>query len=111
MNYPDLNSTVKYVRQDYETKEMVKGEGTVNAVFLDPSNRVLVAVKDGDSKYNVDLNAINPDDEFAENYKTMLDEVKEVSKEGNDKSRAIVDEYNARVESLYSQILGAPLED
>ena len=110
MNYPALNSTVKYIRQDYTTKEMVNGEGTVTALFLDPQNRILVAVKDGENKYNVDLAAINPNAEFGDKYKNMLDEVKKVSKEGNGKSQAIVDDYNAMVEALYSEVLGSPLE-
>lgn len=110
MNYPELNSSIKYIRQDYETKKIVSGEGIVKGIFLDPNNRVLVSVKDEENKYNIDLAAVNPTKEFTKLYKEKLKEITEISKEGNDKAQATVDEYNKLVDKIYDDLLGKPLE-
>ena len=105
MTYPQLGETVKYIRQDHEAKKLASGEGIVRAIFLDPRQRPVVNVKDGENTYSIDLAAVNPVDGFEDLYKAKLEEINQVSDEGNAKAKAIVDEYNKRVDEMYDSFL------
>lgn len=106
----ELGTKVDYIRQDTEKQELVKSEGIIKGIFLSPENRVLVNIKDGDSSYNVDYNAVNYTEEFENVYNDVLIKVKKVSKEGNDKVQELVSEYNDLVDEMYNTILGEPVE-
>lgn len=109
MKTPALGKLVKYIRAD-EAGELHEGEGSVQAVFLDPRNRAMVRVKDGEHDFNVDLMAINPDKAIFAAYDDLHKRVKEVSEEGNELVKVTVECYNAKVEDIYSELLGEPVE-
>lgn len=106
MNYPELGTEVRFIRQDLQAKTLVEGKGYIQGIFLDPRKMPMARVKDGEEAYSIDLAAINYDDNFKAKYKALLAEIAEITKEGNEKAKAIVDEYNAKVDDKYKELLG-----
>lgn len=100
MQYPLLGSTVSYIRVD--GTNTIPGTGVVKAISLSPDGRVVVLV----DSYNVDLATINATPDVAQAYATLIAEVDRVSKEGNDKIKAVASEYNAIVERLFNDFDG-----
>lgn len=90
--------------------KVVKGKGIVMAYCLDTNKRRMIQIKDGDAVFNVDHAAIDCSPEFIKEYENHIENVKGLTKEGNDKSKAIVTEYNARIESERDKVLGKALE-
>ena len=106
MKYPKLGSEVKFIRQDLQTKTLVEGVGEVQGIFLDPRKMPMVRIKAGEEAYSVDLKAVDYDEEFKAKYEAMIAEVMELTKEGNEKAKVIVDEYNDKVDAKYKELLG-----
>lgn len=106
MKYPELKSEVRFIRQDVENKVLVEGIGEVQGIFLDARKMPMVRVKAGEDAYNIDLAAINYDEAFKVKYEALLAEIAEITKDGNDKVKAIVEEYNAMVDKKYEELLG-----
>lgn len=103
--YPKLGTEVKFIRQDVQNSCLVEGIGEVQGIFYDPRKMPMVRVKVGDEAFNIDLVAVNPEEGFKEAYESMLEEVKVLTKEGNDKAQAIVKEYNEKIDAIYSEFL------
>lgn len=106
--YPRIGSYVKYLRAD-ETGKIFTGSGNVRGIFLDPNDRVMVQVKDKDQAYNVDLYGINPTKASRASYKNLIDQVQEITKEGNVLVQKTVESYNTQVMTAYTELLGAPI--
>lgn len=109
MKTPTLGEKVKYLYADKDGS-ILRGNGNVKSIFLDPNNRIMVGVLDGDKMFNVDLIGVNYDKGVEKLYQELIKEVKEISEEGNKLAKEIVDKYNGEVEKAYSAKLGAPIE-
>ena len=80
--YPKLGTEVDYLRQDLEKQELVSGSGIAEGIFIDPKGKIMVFVRDGDNKYQIDLVAVNPDEGFEQTYKDGLAKIKAITAEG-----------------------------
>jgi len=76
-------------------------EGQLMSVYLGPDGRKMAQVKCEDGAFNVDLMTVNATLAQEESYRAAMADVQAVSKEGNEKIRAIVEEYNAKVDDIY----------
>lgn len=113
--YPQLGSEIEYVRYVHNRAEFETGKGKVIGIGLDHAKRPVLLVQGiaqdetGSPKFNVDMACVNPSLEFIEKYKLTLEFIQNLSKEGNEKSAKIVEEYNARVDDAFNSILGNPI--
>ena len=109
-NYPTIGQLVTYARAD-EKGEVHTGSGKVQAIFVGmPDRRLMVQVKEGDAAWNVDFAMIDHTPEELESYRAAVSQVQAITEEGNEKVRAIVAEYNAKVQDVYTETLGALIE-
>lgn len=109
VKYPRLGEKVTYLKAD-EKGEVTNGEGIVQAVFLDPNRRVMVQVKDGEHAFNVDIFGINWTQATFNAYVDIIKNVVTVTEEGNELVKKTVSEYNEKVEALYNDAFGKPVE-
>lgn len=110
MKYPEIGTTVKFIRVDTEKKEVTGGEGTVRAIFIDPKGRLMVQVMDEDKQArNIDLACVNPSLELRTKYEALNIEIEEITEEGNNLVKETVEVYNKKVDDAYSRLLGNPL--
>ncbi len=108
-NQPALGSVVSYARAD-QNGAIHQGQGVVLALFLNPDKRPMVQVRDGQNAWNCDLVTINATPEQVEAYGLAIGQVQALTVEGNDLVKATVSDYNARVQEIYDNALGKPLE-
>ena len=115
-NQLTIGSTVSYLKADAKTAEIEKGNGTLIAIFLNPDKRMMAQVDTGELDpsgshvvINVDYGTLNCNDKYERAYKKLIPAVKAVSEEGNALVAVTVDEYNDKVQALYTATLGAPL--
>ncbi len=116
-SYPALGQSVSFIRQNLNDKEnpISQGVGTIVALSLDVHKRQVVTILTTKAtgepdKVNVDINALNPSEEFVAKFKSTLEAVAAFQSEGNGKAQEIVAEYNQRIQEAYSAVLGAPIE-
>lgn len=107
-SYVKINSEIKYLRHDTELK-VYEETGIVRAIFLDPDNRLMAQVKNGDNAYNVHYCTLNYDKDMVKQYKDLLQVIRSVSDEGDLKVSETVKEYNNKVQEHTSFLLGEPL--
>lgn len=113
--YPTLGTIVNFIRGN-EKGDIFEGEGIVEAIHLDPRNRLMVRIKTNELDencnkrvYNVDLMAINCDDDTKALYADALKDVVGITKEGNDMVQKTVASYNGKVDAIYNKLLGDPV--
>jgi len=106
--YAQIGSIVTYIRSN-EKGEVNTGTGSVQAIFLDPRNRLMARVKDGEKDYNVDYSTLGYSEDTLREYKECLSQVMKITKEGNDLVQKTVASYNAKVEAAYAKFLGNPV--
>lgn len=115
-SYPKIGTRAKYIRVNPQTKEFEEGSSLILAICLDPQKRIMahmqgIPLPDGNTgNFNVDLNCLEPSDDFKAKFKAVKDRVEATSQEGNGKIAALVAEYNQAVENAYTSVLGEPVE-
>jgi hypothetical protein len=112
--YPQLGQLVTFVQADQNTGALVEGKGRILAIAMDGAKRPIAHLEhvpnpEGKPNFNVDLNALNPSEEFKVKLKTCVETVLKLSAEGNAKVGAVVGDYNKQVEDQYTGVLGAPV--
>ena len=107
--YPEIGEKIKYIRCDKDGN-MEEGYGVVRSIFLDPNDRPMVQVKDGQEAYNIDLYGVNPGEGARETYQKLIETVREIEAEGNALVKETVDRYNQSVSDAYSSVLGKPVK-
>ena len=107
--YPAIGTQVPYLRADDEGN-IFDGVGTVMAIYLDPRNRLMVRIKQGQQDYNVDFIGLNYSEDTRKAYQDVIDRVKSVTVEGNEMVKATVASYNRKVDAIYSELLGDPVD-
>jgi hypothetical protein len=108
--YPTIGTVVNFVRTNtLEAPEV--GKGTVFGFGLDPNKRIMAHIEllGTTERVNVDLNCLEPTEEFIAAYAQTIKEIKSLSNEGNEKVKVLVEDYNKRVDNLYSKVLGEPI--
>lgn len=110
--YPPLGTKVTYVRQDPQG-QVLQGEAVVLAICLDQEKRVMAHIKhnaEGEGfAFNVDLNCLNPSEEFVEKFKDVTNRVRLLQGAANEEIQAKVADGNRRIADEYSTILGHPV--
>lgn len=111
-SYPKIGSKVSFIRQG-ENGQAVEGTGTIQAVVLDPSKRLMVHLEsdavgaEGQKlRHNVHVNCLEPSDDFKAEFESSLKAIAAIGEEGNGKAKEIVAEYNQRVDAAYNAVLG-----
>lgn len=107
--YPEIGARVGYVRSD-SNGVVQTGTGEVRAIFVNEDKRVYVQVADGANVWNVSLAVLNPSPETIDLFTKIDAETKALTIEGNEAVRNIVAEYNAKIETLKSVVLGEVIE-
>lgn len=117
MDYPVIGTKVKFCRQNVQTHEVETGSGTVLAICMDQNKRLVAHIQpdfpegtEQPSKFNVDLNCLNPTDEFIQKFTDVTAEIKRLTDEGNEKVKQIVADYEGIISGKYTEILGSPVE-
>lgn len=96
-----LGQTVTFLRCDKDGV-VTSGSGKLQSLHIDPSGRKMALVKEEDGNaINVELMTLNYTPQVEESYRAAMADVFAISKEGNEKIKAIVDEYNAKVDDIY----------
>lgn len=112
--YPQLGQLVSFVQADQNTGALVEGNGRILAIAMDGAKRPIAHLEhvpnvEGKPNFNIDLNALNPSEEFKAKLKTCVESVLKISAEGNAKIGTVVGEYNKQVEAQYTGVLGEPV--
>lgn len=108
MNYYQIGSEVSYLRHD--TDLVVHEEvGTIRAIFLDQSERLMAQVKNGSNAHNVHYGTIGYDAGMVAAYTKVLQDIRDTSDEGDDKVNDVVVKYNAKVDNLTTELFGEPV--
>lgn len=117
--YPTIGQKLSFIRQNLNNKEnpIHQGVGIVCALSMDTHKRLvatMLTMKDNGSgeseKVNVDLQCLNPSEEFVANFAATTQAVQNLQSEGNGKAAEVVAEYNQLIQSAYSGVLGEPVE-
>lgn len=106
--YFKIGSEVKYLRHDTELK-VFQERGIVRAIFIDPNDRLMAQVKNGDNAYNVHYSTLNYEQSMVKPYKDLLQDIRGTSDEGDLLVQEIVDQYNLKVQIFTTALLGEPL--
>tara|TARA_R110000851_G_scaffold332934_2_gene510501 strand:+ start:2167 stop:2532 length:366 start_codon:yes stop_codon:yes gene_type:complete len=111
MKYPVIGEEINYMRATM-SGEIFQGVGIAKAIFLDPRNRLMVGIVDTQSgdNWNIDLIGVNPSKATITAYEVIMGQVKDISEEGNKLVTETVAVYNDKVEALYTELLGAPVD-
>ena len=111
MTYPTLGTQVSYIRQTPQG-EIQTGFATVMAVAIDATKRIVCHLKDPNQEhaFNTDIHCVNPSEEFISKFKELTQEVKTAQDAYNAKAQEIIDEGNKHIASLYTGLLGEPIE-
>lgn len=105
----DIGDTVQYIRHNKDG--INQGEAVLKGIGLDADGRKIVLLKDAEGNaFNAYYAAVNPTEEFIADFQAQMTEIESVSKEGNAKAKAVVDEYNARVSKIYDALVGESVE-
>lgn len=105
----DIGDTVQYIRHNQDG--ISQGEAILKGIGLDADGRKIVLLKDAEGKsFNTYLAAVNPSEEFIAAFKAHVAEIEALSKEGNEKAKAVVDDYNAHMSKLRDAIIGEAVE-
>lgn len=112
--YPSLGQIISFVQADQQTGALVEGKGRILAIAMDGAKRPIAHLEhvpnaEGKPNFNVDLNALNPSEEFKGKLKTCVETVLKISAEGNAKVGVVVAEYNKNVDAQYDGVLGEPV--
>jgi hypothetical protein len=104
---------VTYLRCDKDGT-VRSGTGILNSIYISDDKRKMALVKDAKEAtdavdvtgcaYNVELITINYTPQIEESYRAAMADIHAISKEGNDKIKAIVEEYNAKVDAVYKML-------
>lgn len=112
--YPKLGQLVGFVQADQQTGALVEGKGRILAIAMDGAKRPIAHLEhvpntEGKPNFNIDLNALNPSEEFKAKLKTCVETVLKISAEGNAKVGVVVGDYNKQVDAQYTGVLGEPV--
>jgi hypothetical protein len=106
----NVGDYVNYWANDSENK-LQPASGNVTAIFLNPDNRLLVQVRSGEGKaVNVDYCLINASEDEAKAYRAAVAEADAIGMDGNAEVKALVDNYNERVQRHYDETIGPRIE-
>ena len=108
----NLGDKVTYIRQHMkdDAPTVSEGEGTIIGIGLDPDNRAIVLLKDGDERFNALMGCLNRDKEFHDAFRAAMTEIEAISKEGNEAVKVLAGTYNDRVCVIYDTLVGKPLD-
>lgn len=104
----NLGEEVSYIR--YNKDGVSEGVAHLKGIGLDGEGRAIVLLKAGEDSFNTFLACVSPTPEFCEEFRARIAEIDALTKEGNEKAKAIVDEYNLRVDTIYDKLVGTPIE-
>lgn len=112
--YFEIGSEVKYLRHDTELK-VYEEHGILRAIFIDPSNRLMAQVRNGENGWNVHYCTLREagaeyESDFVDEYTNLLQAIRGISSEGDAIVQNVVEEYNGQVEDATSAVLGEPLD-
>ena len=107
-NFDFIGTTVTYIRHNQDG--VSQGEAVLKGVGLDPDGRVIVLLKEGENAFNTFASCLNPTEEFCAAFTAHVEEIEALAKEGNEKNKSIVDDYNARIKALRDEVVGEALE-
>ena len=108
-DYFKIGSRVKYLRHDTELKVCAE-VGILRAIFLDPKNRLMAQVKNGENAHNVHYITLDFPPGLVKDYKDLLQDIRGTSNDGDKIVDDTVKRYNLMVEGLTSKLLGKPVE-
>ena len=112
--YPKLGQLVDFVVTDQKTGALIEATGRVLAICMDGRKRVMAHLAyvpaDDRPEVNVDLQCLNPSDDFKEKLRACLVQVLANSAEGNEAVKAIVEKHNATNDALFDSLLGSVVE-
>lgn len=105
----EIGEAYSYIRHNEDG--VSQGEAVLKGIGLDADGRKIVLLKDAEgNSFNTYLAAVNPSDEFITAFQAHVEEIEALSKEGNAKAKAVVDEYNARMSKLRDDVVGEAVE-
>lgn len=103
-----IGDKVTYIRHSKDG--ISEGEAKIKGIGLDGESRAIVLLVEGENSFNTYVSCVNPSDEFKAQFIAMVSELEELSKEGNDKAKAIVEEYNQKISVKRDALIGSPVE-
>lgn len=103
-----IGDKVTYIRHSKDG--VSEGEAKIKGIGLDGESRAIVLLVEGDNSFNTYTACVNPTEDFKEQFTAMVTELEELSKEGNDKAKAIVEQYNGKISVMRDALIGSPVE-
>lgn len=113
--YPQLGQLVDFVVTEQKTGALIEAQGRVLAICMDGRKRTMAHLEyvpnpDAKPEVNVDLQCLNPSEEFKAKLTACLVQVMANSTEGNDAVKAIVEKHNTKNDALFDELLGDVVE-
>lgn len=101
----EIGTKTPYTR--FADGKIIIGEGTIKGIGLDPDNRVVVLVRDGEHRFAIHKVALRNDPEFVKKFTVMSEKVMELGTEGNKKQDETGILYNGKINAVKDELLGA----